>query len=336
MRKEPLYVLIIIDVEEEGLFSGQYPRFPSVENTAFLPELAFLTTECRIPLTLVCSHAVFTHAPSCRVLERMRTAWGAEIGAHLHYWSTPPHTEEDMAHAHMLPYIAAKDVPRESMRQKFHELFSVAEQFYGHPVETFRMGRWDMAQELWPLMAECGVRIDSSIRPWQYPKNWRDHFCAPTQPYACTVDGARIVEVPATAVPLIPSRTVQKYMHAAPPTLLHAWHRSVVMTPNPIYHSLPYMQAATKLLLSRGERVLSLTWHSSELMPGATPHLPTRKSVDTMLLRVRHFLRWLQTQVPVRGVTLSGLVNEMDAAGHIPDLLHEDAHRTGDWHPAAF
>ncbi len=333
MKKEPLFVCIIIDVEEEGLFTGHYPRFPSVENTAFLPELAFLTTECHIPLTLVCSHAVFSHAPSCHILERMRSAWGAEIGAHLHYWSTPPHTQTEHVQKNMAQYTAAKDVPSEALRHKFHSLFSAAEHFCGHPVHTFRMGRWDMAREIWPILKECGVRIDSSIRPWQYPKHWRDHFLAPTQPYACFVDGTRIVEIPDTAVPLPAFSPLQTLLYKAPPSLLHSWHRSVVMAPNPVYHSLFYMKTAAKLLLARGERVLTLTWHSSEIMPGATPHLPNTKSVDSMLLRVRHFLHWLHKQVPVHGVTLNTLVDILDKNGQIAPLASKQYDAHGDWHP---
>ncbi len=333
MRKEALYVLIVIDVEEEGVLSDFYPRFPSIENVAFLPELAFLTTECNIPLTLMCSHAAFTQTLSCRVLERMRSAWGAEIGAHLHYWSTPPHSDIEKKQTYMPTYTAAKDVPRHIMHQKFRELFAAAEQFCGHPVDIFRMGHWDMAQGLWNILAEYGVRIDSSVRPWHSPKNWRNHFCAPTQPYACHVGDTRIIEVPVTSVPLIHSRTVQNTLHAAPSALINAWHRAMVMTPNPLSHSLPSMQTAARLLLARGERVLCLTWPSSALMPGATPSLPTRKSVDAMLLRVRRFLQWLHTQAPVYGVTLSGLVDVMDATGLIPTLTQADYISIGDWHP---
>ncbi len=334
MRKEALYVLIIIDVEEEGLFSGQYPQFPTVHNVAALPNLAPFTTECGIPLTLVCAHTVFADVAACAVLENMRTKYAAEIGAHLHYWSTPPHGLEGVVAdtGSMKKYVAAKDVHTELMRQKMSALFTAAQNFCGHPVTTFRMGRWDMSRSLWPHLAEHGVCVDSSIRPWHYPKQWRDHFLAPTQPYTVQVNGTNILEVPDTAVPIVPRfALLQKMLHKAPSALLHTWHQSIVMAPNPVYHSLAYMKAAARAMLLRGDRVLTLTWHSSEVMPGATPHLPHKHSVDAMLLRVRNFLTWLATKAPLKGVTLGQLAQEQDLIA--PSLSHADLALPGDWHP---
>ncbi len=331
MRKEPLYVSIVIDVEEEGLFTGRYPRHVTVDNVAALPSLAPLTTECGIPLTFVCAHPIFTHAHSCRMLEHMRRTYGVEIGAHLHYWSTPPYTQAEASTAEMFPYVEAKHVPYHVLESKLQTLFKVAADFCGHSVHTFRMGRWDMARELWPLLAACGVKVDSSIRPWQYPQRWRDHFLAPTQPYTIHVDGKTILEIPDTSVPLVPLRaSVAKALYKAPPFLKHSWHQTVVMLPSPVHHSLAYMKAAACVMLARGDKVLNLTWHSTEIMPGATPHVPDKASAERVLWRAKMFLQWLARRVPVRGVTLGQLAAEKDIASP----LDGEAYRlAGDWHP---
>ncbi len=330
MRKEPLYVSIVIDTEEEGLFTGRYPRKVGVKNVAALPSLAPLTEECGIPLTLVCAHPVFAHAKSCHVLDHMRKNYNAEIGAHLHYWSTPPYSASEQATDEMFPYVQAKDVPQDLMRQKLQALLKAAANFCGHSVHTFRMGRWDMPKELWPLFAECGITVDSSIRPWQYPKNWRDHFLAPTQPYSMEINGKTIIEIPDTSVPLVPLN-MAKLMYKAPKALLHTWHQTLVMLPSPVHHNLAYMKAAALVMLARGDKVLNLTWHSTEIAAGATPHLPNQASVDKVIARARAFLLWLHKQVPVRGVTLGQLAKEKDL--HIPPLDANAYTLPGDWHP---
>ena len=338
----PVYLLLIVDVEEEGLFSGRYPRQPVASNVAALPGLAPLTREQGIPLTLVCAHSVFTDPAACRVLLGMRDQLRAEIGAHLHYWSTPPHTEPgavarsassaNPVNPVMAQYVAAKDVPEDILRAKLSALFTAARECCGAPVTSFRMGRWDLARSLWPLLEEQGVLVDSSVRPWQYPQGWRDHFLAPTQPYSLTVNGRTLLEVPDTAVPLLPG--AGQWLYKSPAPLLHRLHQGLVMTPNPVYHSLFYMKAAAQLMLARGQRVISLTWHSSEVMPGATPHLPTKAHVDAMLGKVSAFVRWLSHRVPVQGVTL-GQLGQMVREGKLsaPALPAPSLNLPGDWHP---
>lgn len=322
--KPPVRVCIVIDVEEEGLFTGHYPRKPGVRNIAALSSLAFLTREYGIPLTLVCAHSVFADADARKHLEYMRDHLGAEIGAHLHHWSTPPF--RDGIDANPARYLPAHALPPDLLREKLTSLFTAAADFQGQPVTTFRMGRWDAHVSLWPHLAEQGVRVDSSIRPWQYPAGWRDHFLAPTSPYTVEVMGKRIVEVPDTAVPLCPG--LARLWRAAPAPLMHRAHFIGVMTTNPVYHSLTYMKTAARLLLARGGQVLGLTWHSSEIMPNATPHLPSQAHVTGLLDKVARFLRWLGDQRPVLGVTLG----QMEGC-HAPLLDAEALQLPGDWHP---
>ncbi len=89
--RPPLRVVISLDVEEEGLFSGRYAATGcGVRNVELLPRLAPLCRDLGFPLTLFCAYTVFASAPGRAVLARMRDDYGAEIGAHLHHWSTPP------------------------------------------------------------------------------------------------------------------------------------------------------------------------------------------------------------------------------------------------------
>ncbi len=332
LRKEPLYVSIVIDTEEEGLFTGRFPRKVTVDNVSGLEALAPLSQQCGIPLTLVCAHAVFADAKACHMLEHMRRHYNAEIGAHLHYWSTPPYTEEELACDTMLSYVEAKDVPRELLVEKLQALLKAGAEFCGHAVTSFRMGRWDMSREIWSILAECGVQVDSSIRPWQYPKHWRDHFLAPTQPYAVDVQGKTIIEIPDTSVPLLPNYPcVAKALYAAPASLKHTWHQSVVMLPSPVHHTLAYMKAAALVMLARGDRVLNLMWHSTEFVPGVTPHVPDQATADKVLARAVAFFSWLREQVPVYGVTLGQMAQEKALA--IPFLDAKAYDMPGDWHP---
>ena len=117
----PLRVVVSLDVEEEGLFSGHYAASGcGVSNVSLLPRLAPLSRDLGFPLTLFCAHTVFADAGACHVLEQMRDHYGAEIGAHLHHWSTPPASPLDPPHEGQ-PTRTDK-LPRDLLRQQLPPL----------------------------------------------------------------------------------------------------------------------------------------------------------------------------------------------------------------------
>jgi hypothetical protein len=83
----------------------------------------------------------------------------------------------------------------------------------------------------------------------------------------------------------------------------------------PALFPLGWMRLAVHLHQCRGGRVLPLFFHSSELMPGGTPHIPTEKALQRLLAKLRSFFAWLTTCYSVEGVTRAGLSGEI-AAGH--------------------
>lgn len=88
--KQPLYLAVSLDVEEEGLFGGRYARRGfSTRNTASLRALAPFCTMGVRP-TLFCAHSVLADKTSHETLAWLRDEHHAEIGAHLHHWNTPP------------------------------------------------------------------------------------------------------------------------------------------------------------------------------------------------------------------------------------------------------
>ncbi|MDO5484106.1 MAG: glycosyl transferase family 1, partial [Desulfovibrionaceae bacterium] len=90
MPQKRVLLAVSLDVEEEGLFRGQYQcRSLGLRNTACLARLEPLL-ERGIRPTLFCAHSVFVHPPSRAVLNALQGKWPLEIGAHLHHWNTPP------------------------------------------------------------------------------------------------------------------------------------------------------------------------------------------------------------------------------------------------------
>lgn len=305
-RKPPLRVVISLDVEEEGLFSGCYAsRGCAVRNVELLPKLAPLSDELGFPLTLFCAWTVFAQAPARAVLERMRDRHGAEIGAHLHHWSTPPLAADapdgEPVRTHLLP--------RGLLRQRLRTLLDAGREFQSAPITSFRMGRWDLKAELRPLLAEEGILVDSSVCPLRVFRNGPDHFLAPPDPY--WVEGAPglpLLEAPITQVPLVPG--MERLWHGIArrrPGLADRFHFFGALSANPFWHGQAAMRLATRLHVRRGGKVLSLFWHSSEMLPGGSPHVPDEAAARAALTKIFRFCRWLRATFAVEGVTLTGL-----------------------------
>jgi hypothetical protein len=305
-------LVISIDVEEEGLFSGHYPRTPpGVANVAELARLEFIPRDFGLPLTLLVTYQVARDPAACRVLTQWRDRYGAEIGVHLHPWNTPP-----FAGLPDREPVASEKLPRALLRDKFASLLSQVRAGLAVTPRSFRMGRFDAGPQVFSLLPEFGLEVDSSVAPLT-PKNPdRRLFLAPADPFplgAPGPEGKRLLEVPITMVPVVAGtpELVARLAAAAPPAWgdrLRSLFRAVAVAGvQPAWYPLASLQLAARLHRRRGGRVLTMFFHSSELKPGASRLFPTEAAVSRFVHKIRTFLTWLVQTGPVLGVTLAEL-----------------------------
>ena len=159
----PLRVVVSLDVEEEGLFSGHYATSGcGVSNVSLLPRLAPLSRDLGFPLTLFCAHTVFADAGACHVLEQMRDHYGAEIGAHLHHWSTPPASPLDPPHEGQ-PTRTDK-LPRDLLRQRLQSALGLRQRLYNQPWYRLCHGEGDLLPGL--VMDRFGDHLTVQVGTW--------------------------------------------------------------------------------------------------------------------------------------------------------------------------
>lgn len=329
MTPPRLSLLISLDVEEEGLFGGRYQRRGcTTANTASLGRIAPLCAR-GAQFTLFCAHSVLADAASCATLARLRDTHGVEIGAHLHHWNTPPLTwpptgasADATAGPDSTTSVPADALSPSLLAAKLECLLEAARNGLGERPTSFRMGRWDAHRALWPLLARAGFLADASVRPLHRgrprrgsaPASGPDHFDAPAAPYWIPVDAEhRLFEAPLTVTPLHPHLPglVRRLPGPCADAALTGFQHWGALALLPVYHPLWVMKLVTRLYVQRGGRLLSLTWHSSEMHPGATPHLPDAKAVDGLLGKITAWLDWLMEHFDVRCRTLDALRREL-------------------------
>lgn len=308
MSKKHVYLCLSLDVEEEGLFRSSYAiAAAQADNLQYLSRLRPLC-ELGAQPTLFCAHAVLKNDAAWRHIEDFAEKQTLEIGAHLHHWNTPPiATAPETSFVTSVPSIRLSD---SLFCGKLESVLSLCEQRSGKRPLSFRMGRWDLHARHWQLLAKAGLRTDASIRPLHKGNAQNlgpDHFTAPqTTPYVVATAEGSIFEVPLTVTSLAPFITafVQKLGSDKIAASLQHWGALALL---PVYHPLWVMKAVTSLALSRGADVLSLTWHSSEMMPGGNPRLPSAEAVDSFLAKCRAYLVWLMDAYDVTFTTMDGL-----------------------------
>lgn len=304
--------MISVDVEEDGLFSGQYPRTPpGVSNVAQLERLRFISQEFGFPLTLLTTYQVARDPAACRVLAHWREEHGAEIGAHLHSWNTPPFRD--------LPEpepVRSEKLPLNLLREKLRSLVTGLKEGLGVTPRSFRMGRFDWGPKVLALLPEFGLKVDSSMRPLTQDLGGPDHFLVPADPFLLprvAPGAAALLEAPLTLVPVCPGspRLIYRLSRRLPPRggelLRRAFPYAGVMGPQPTMFSLPVMRWSAQRHRGQGGRVLNLYFHSSELLPGGNPRFPTEAAVSGLVRKIRRFLEWLAATGPVQGITLGEL-----------------------------
>ena len=301
-------VVVSLDVEEDGLGCGRYPRSPSgVANVAALERLEFVDREFGIPLTLLATYPVIMDDGALAHLLRWRDRRGAEIGAHLHPWNTPPFPDDGREYG-------GNPTPLDS--EKIRVLRAAIERRTGRAPVSFRMGRFAVGEKLFDDVQRAGFLREASIVPFHASSGGLPAYGVAPDPYClrgAADPSAALWEIPLTNLPVWPR--AGRWMAAATAGARRPWQRTLqrafqrigVAGTHPAWFSLPAMCAAARLHVARGGRVIQVFMHSSELMPGCTPAFPTERSVRRQVDRLAAFLRWLQKRYSVAGATLGAL-----------------------------
>lgn len=305
--KHTLRFVLSIDVEEEGLFSGKYDRrAKGVSNVAELERIGFVSKEFGLPLTLLTSYPVANDAGARDMLKRWRDEHGAEIGAHLHHWNTPP--LEKLPVPEPAP---CEQVPPALLRAKMETLTAKLEKEFGQAPLSFRMGRFDFGEPIRRLLPELGIRVDSSIVPMHHRDNVPYSFTSKVDPYVLDPGAnTRLVEVPLTIVSAVPgvpgvAQGLGRVLPRGGAKRLKGFARSVAAAGiHPVWYPQSSMRWAVTRHVGSGGRVLNMFLHSSELLPGAYPNLPDEAAVQGVTRKLHSFLQWLTRKYTVKGATL--------------------------------
>ena len=290
-------VVVTVDTEADGQWRHGAPL--ATDNVDWWRPFQDVCERHEVAATWLVTGEIAADPRAAAFLKPLLDRGAAEIGAHLHPWTTPPYRDEpgltwnDAAHAY------PSHLEDELLEEKLTALTAQVGEVFGAAPVSFRAGRFGLDARVARLLDRLGYVIDSSVTPLL---SWRDN---PGRPgwgggpdfrghngYPFRVEGTGLVELPVTVLATYPltrrSRLMRDHWQSRP---LRAARRALQvgrrdqplwLRPRP-----EYAADDLEVLLAEAERrrlpFAVLMFHSSELMPGGSPYRPTEASVAQLL-----------------------------------------------------
>lgn len=317
-----MYFILTIDTEGDNQWD--HGRELTVENIKYIPRFQQLCEKHNIRPTYLISSEVAQDGYSSELFGSYVKNDVAEIGAHLHSWSTPPFMELDGFRENDYHHAFATELPYELLKQKISTLTNQIVACCGRRPTSFRSGRYGFNENVAKVLLGEGYIVDTSVTPfvsWTSNKGLPGGAGGPDfidytpYPSSYSLPEGILREIPVTIVPVrfplnVNWRLARYYFRHVNNSLILRSFRKVFFGDQPVWaRPVPGATIGTlgKLLAEAMKKdlpFLTMMFHSSELMPGCSKYRPNDASIKE-LYRLLDSLFTLLSQKQIGSVTLT-------------------------------
>ncbi|WP_214412875.1 deacetylase [Sphaerisporangium fuscum] len=288
--------IITIDVEADDAWNDR--TAVTTRNAAFLPRFQTLCERYGLRPTYLVDWTM-ARSPEFQQFGRsVIESDTAEIGMHLHAWTTPPIVPLTEADHRYKPFLM--DYPEAVMAAKAETATRVLEDTFRITPVSHRAGRWMLDERYARILIDLGYLADCSVTPhvsWQGTTGApggrvQDYTRFPAEPYFVdprAVDrpgDSPLLEVPMTIVRRPRGALTSRARALLPPG---GTARRLVdgLLPDRLWLRPNGRNRRAMIGIARGARLcgrdhVEFMLHSSELMPGGSPYFRTRRSVENL------------------------------------------------------
>lgn len=293
---------LAVTVDTEADSQWDYGCPVTTHNTEYWEPFQELCERHRVVPTYLVATEMAEDERARELLRDWSRRGAAEVGAHLHPWTTPPFADRPGLRYNDAEHAYPCQLPGALLHEKLHTLTAQVEETVGHRPTSFRAGRFGIDTRLAALLAAEGYAVDSSVTPlcsWRRDAglagrggpDFRRHA---REPFRIAGSGdPGVLELPVTvlttyrvfqAVPALleayrclPARAVRRL-------LLRRWllPQPMWLAPDPRY-SDDDLARVWRSAEAAGVTAAVTVFHSSELMPGGSPFRRDRDAVDALL-----------------------------------------------------
>lgn len=292
----------ILTIDTEADNQWDHGRGLTVENIRFVPRLQELCNKYQIkPTYLVTSEVCedsFAREIFCDYIENDE----AEVGAHLHPWTTPPFLNKEGYRYNDRHHSFASEIPEDLLLNKLRYLTDQIGTAFGKRPTSFRSGRYGFNEAVARALMTNEYLVDSSVTPfidWSANKGVPGLKGGPNFmesrpfPYTYNHQGNTLLELPVTIVPTkFPLNKYNKftgfYFNNVNRNFILKSIRSMFFRYQPLWlrpypwMTLPLLDEVMKEAINLKLPYVVMIFHSSELMPNCSIYRADSEAVEKL------------------------------------------------------
>ena len=315
----PPTLTVVVDTEEEFDWSGPFDSANvSVANVAEQHLAQAIFRAHGVVPTYVVDYPVAASQAAVAALRAFADAGECQIGAHLHPWVTPPAAQPvDSRHSYPGNLAPADE------RAKLTVLTDTITEAFGNRPIVYKAGRYGLGPATAATLRALGYRVDVSLAPYT-------NFSADGGPDFSVIRespvrlGPGILGLPLSvgfagslapyAAALYPATAGRVAMALRLPGVAARLGLIERMRLSPEEHSCTDMLRQVRSGLDAGIRLFMLTYHSSSLLPGATPYVRDIAERAKMLQTLDRFLGVFLGELGGQASTVAALAEQIERA----------------------
>src|ERR1017187_1937371 len=299
----------IITIDTEGDNQWDHGRELTVENIKYIPRFQDLCNKYDVKPTYLVTSEVCADQFAREIFTSYTTKGIAEVGAHLHSWSTPPFRDIDSYRFNDKSHAFATELPVDLMKEKLKILTSQIENAFGIRPLSFRSGRFGFNEDVACALAENNYLVDSSVTPytsWNTIKGIEGSSGGPNfmdnipYPFKYQFNDTKLLEIPVTILPtrfpLNKNNSLAKfYFSRVDTSIFLRMFRKLLFKNQPLWlrpHNWMDIHLFEEII-REAKRIklpyLVMMFHSSELMPGCSIYRKDENSIEKLYELLERF-----------------------------------------------
>ena len=302
----------------------------TVENIKYIPRFQELCDKYEIKPTYLVTSEVCDDAFAKELFSDYLLSGKAEIGAHLHSWTTPPFRDKEGLRFNDVNHAFASELPVDLLEEKIRKLTEQIESSFGKRPLSFRSGRYGFNENVARALAGNSYLVDSSVTPYT---SWSSHKGMPGAssgpdfiddtpvPYRYNFENDSLLELPVTILPtkfpLNKSDTLARYyFRNVNKSIPLKGLRKLLFRRQPLWlRPFGWMEISMlKELLDEATcnklPYLIMMFHSSELMPGCSKEFTDNKAIGKLYVLLENFFALLKDK-SISSLTLTEAAKEL-------------------------
>jgi hypothetical protein len=320
----------ILTIDTEGDNQWDHGRTLTVENVRYVERFQVLCEKYGISPSYLVTSEICEDPFAQKLFSNYAKENRAEVGAHLHSWTTPPFMDIPGFRENDYNHIFASELDYDLVSEKIKNLTEQIMRTIGISPTSFRSGRYGFNETVAKVLIENNYLVDSSVTPfvsWSEQrglpggKGGPDFIDSSPFPDQYNNKAGSLTEIPVTILPtMMPlsgnHKIARYYFRNVNTSLVLRVLRKLFYTSQPVWlRPTPDMTSALLMdLLGEARRInlpyFTMMFHSSELMPGCSKYRPDEQSIEELYVLLESFFTTLDS-VGIESVTLTNAAKEL-------------------------